>query len=60
MAILEPLKGLIIGDLGTSLKHVYNIANKKNKFEDLGELISVNCLGIVKKNLNSHFKQEAK
>lgn len=33
MAILEPLKGIIIEDLGTSLKHVNKIANKK-KFED--------------------------
>lgn len=31
---LDPLKGIIIGNLGISLKHVYNIANKKNKFED--------------------------
>lgn len=29
--LLEPLKGIIIEDLGTSLKHVYIIANKKHK-----------------------------
>lgn len=53
MTILEPLKGIITGDLGTSLKHVHNIASKKNKFGNLfRELTSLNCLRIVKKNLN--------
>lgn len=53
MAILEPLKGIIIGDLGTSLKHVYNIILPTKKIWRLGELMFLNCVGIVKKNLNS-------
>lgn len=40
MAILEPLKGIIIGDIGTSLRYVYNMPTGKINLKIRGTYFS--------------------
>lgn len=53
---LEPLEGVITGDLGTWLKRVYTIANKKDNLRRRGTYFC-ECFGIVKQ-FKLCFKQE--